>query len=1141
MTQGKTSGFMVFHSNRMEGLRDLLVQYVKDRPLPPLASETILVQSNGMKHWLTLSLAAPDALGICAATQLALPSSALWQIYRTVLGADKLPTHMPLDKSPLVWRIMRRLPAWLDDPRFTPLAHYLQEDTQGLRALGLAQQLADVLDGYQNYRVDWLHHWAGGKDQLHAQLPLPPTQAWQAALWRDLLADVKAHLPAPDSSFISRSDVHQAFVQALQHWPVRKPLAGLPPRLMVFGITALPMQTLQALAALGRFIPVLMFVHNPSFAHWGHLSDQGVAQGHPLLAAWGKHGRDYLHAINELEDKDELGAALHRVNVFIDPAQEAHEAEQTPSALQQLQSAVLHMAEPPSEPIPLEPGDDSISFAQTHSMQRELEVLHDRLLAWLDADPRLQPSDIMVMVPDMAAFAPHIQAVFGRFTPTPASEQTASRHLPYSVADTTSQADPVIQALQTLLQLPQLRISLNDWLALFQVQAVRERFAVSQNDVVRLQGWLAQAGVRWGLDAQHRQAWGISTALPDAEQNTWGFGLQRLLLGYAQGELSPAPWHNTLGQAGINGLDAPLVASVLRWLQAMDHSLHILSAMHTPTRWVQHLQDLIERFFTAHDEPTQRLLEGVLAPLEDWLSDCQLAQFDAPVSLSVVRSHWLAQMDAVSLQRRFMGGGVQFATLMPMRAIPYQVVCLLGMNDGVYPRSPAPRDFDLMSHPGLGRAGDRARREDDRYLFLEAVLSARQRLYISWQGRRASDHAVLPPSVLVGQLMDHLNVCHRLPDGAEPAYSARLQPLQAFSAQYADPASGFVTYAQDWAASRQAATQHNATQAHPMLATAHAPLTLNNQALALLLRHPQEVYFQHRLQTRLDSPAAPHDEDEPFAQDNLSQFILLQELLHSNAQANTLAQWKMQGRLALGDMGTLQQAQMMKLRDALWAYLDPWLHQCQPLTELHSLRLAGAGVTLDLQWGGPAHRWYRRADSGVLHIALRPGKVMDKKRPRLHTLTDVWIAHLCANAAGESTTSVLCATDGLLSLLPLGPAQAQQHLIDLGEVYLQAWAQPLPLACKTACAWLTAQTCAPEKNSPAQTARQATAKARSVFEGGFGMGEVQQSPSLQRAFPQFDDIWPAMQAWAHKVYGPLLQACNVASLSASPDASEGQT
>ena len=182
MSQQQTNGFMVLHSNQLEGLRELAVEFIRNNPLPVLAPEVLLVQSNGMKHWLEMALA--KDLGICAATQVELPSRKLWQIYRAVLGPHRVPAHMPLDKSPLVWRIMRRLPDLLDKPHFAPLKNYLGDHaTNDRRAYQLAAQLADVLDGYQNYRSDWLKDWADGKDQLRtssgihsdsiAAVPLP--------------------------------------------------------------------------------------------------------------------------------------------------------------------------------------------------------------------------------------------------------------------------------------------------------------------------------------------------------------------------------------------------------------------------------------------------------------------------------------------------------------------------------------------------------------------------------------------------------------------------------------------------------------------------------------------------------------------------------------------------------------------------------------------------------------------------------------------------------------------------------------------------------------------------------------------------------------------------------------------------------
>jgi exodeoxyribonuclease V gamma subunit len=187
------------------------------------------------------------------------------------------------------------------------------------------------------------------------------------------------------------------------------------------------------------------------------------------------------------------------VDVFVDPVLTADGQGRTPTMLEQLQSALLNLEPLPHTPHELPADDSSVRFVQAHSAQREVEVLHDRLLAWLDADPTLKPSDIMVMVPDMANFAPHIHAVFGRFAHN--AQHHDPRLLPYTVADTTPRTEPLVQALDTLLQLPQLRLTRVEWQSLFEVAAVRKRFGLEEHDVAQLDSWLADAGVRWGLDA----------------------------------------------------------------------------------------------------------------------------------------------------------------------------------------------------------------------------------------------------------------------------------------------------------------------------------------------------------------------------------------------------------------------------------------------------------------------------------------------------------------------------------------------------------------------------------------------------------------------------------------------------------------
>jgi exodeoxyribonuclease V gamma subunit len=1175
---------MVLHSNQLEGLRELAVQFIRNHPLPVLAPEVLLVQSNGMKHWLELALA--KDLGICAATQVELPSAKLWQIYRAVLGPSNVPAHMPLDKSPLVWRIMRLLPSLLAKPSFAPLKNYLGQaeadaSPMNRRAYQLAAQLADVLDGYQNYRADWLEDWANHKDTLRTQAgtnasafttPLPAAQSWQPELWRDLLDDLAADAEVNaelQHSYSSRAKVHEAFMAKMATLPEGQRPAGVPHRIMVFGVTSLPMQTVQALAALGRVCQVLMLVQNPCQHHWGHVVESRVplaklskqrqahkkdlpipqddgslseadqyklhTDTHPLLAAWGKHGRDYLHLLDGFDDVDQYKGLFHRVDVFVDPADTAADEGREPTMLEHLQSSLLNLAPLPDHLTDVPVHDTSVRFVQTHSAQREVEVLHDRLLAWLDADPTLKPADIMVMVPDMANFAPHIHAVFGRF----ASHEL--RHIPYTVADTTPRTEPLVQAIDTLLQLPQLRVTRVEWQSLFEVAAVRERFGLEEHDVAQLDTWLADAGVRWGLDAPHRKPWGIAPDMADANQNSWLFGIERLLLGYATGASDDlaTPWADTLPQAGVGGLDARVVDGLLQWLRHTQIALIKLRQEHTPTEWVAVLQQLVSLFFKPSDEADERLIERVMAPLETWMAECQLARLDSPLPLVVVREHWMAQLQQPAMQRRFFGGGVQFATLMPMRSIPFKCVCLLGMNDGDYPRSQTPRDFDLMSdaaHAGSTqshwRAGDRSRREDDRYLFLEALLSAREKLYISWQGRRTTDHEVKPPSVLVAQLMDYLNaVWTQRNDKGEPTLAcvAPLQPLQAFSQAYFREGTGVQTYAADWQqAQSNANTQPPRTQNE---AADQAPTELTLKQLNRLLKQPVDVFVRDRLRLHLDTPEAASAQEEPFALDHLDSYTLTQTIVQAPDPEHALQVLRLSGELALAGFGQAQQDMLLQQRDELLERFDEIAKDWPMDVPVQSTRFALGEHSLSAEWANGQQIWKSKADqSAWLQVEMRPGSVLEgkekAKHPRAQTLTTLWLNHLVACASGTPTTSVQIGLNGAVQLDALSQSDALAELQNLVTLYQEAWHKPLPVARKTACAFVMTELTSQDTNAK-DVALQA---AQVVFDGNRNLtGEYESSTTLQRVFHSFADLQNELPDMAERIYGKMVKSARLLS------------
>ena len=1158
-----TPGFMVLHGNRLEDLCELLTQFIKSQPLPPLAPEVILVQSNGMKHWLEMALADDAALGICAATRMELPSGYLWQIYREVLGADVVPQHMPFDKSILLWRLVRLLPVLAaDNPVYAPLERYLSGNTDGRKLYQLALQVADVLDGYQSYRADWLGDWAAGEegsDILRAHdgqsTLLDATHVWQAQLWRDIRADV-----GPALADFSRASVHAKFMTALKKMVAESQTSGqrpasLPARIVVFGISSLPMQTVEALAELGQFCQVLMLVQNPCQHYWGDIVDghdqlrqqirhrqsakplnSSAADAaalhsatHPLLASWGKQGRDYLHLLDDFDRVENYRQRLTRVDVFVDPVG----GEKAPLQLSKLQSAILNLQPLPEVPVPLQE-DASIILVTTHSAQREVEVLHDRLLAWFDTDPELQARDVMVMVPDMETFAPQIQAVFGRFTPG------QPRHIPYSVADTTPRQSPLVQALDQLMSLPGARLSLADWLSLFEVSAVRKRFGVTDSDVAKLQSWLTLAGVRWGLDAKHRMAWGVPDDVPGLDQNTWAFGLRRLLLGYAVG--AGSPWGNTLPQAALGGLDSALISALLDWVEAINLTLKDLTEDKPSEQWSHVLVGIVERFFQASDDAEDRLIQRCLAPLELWLQACEDAQLDMPLPLDVVREHWLSQIEETGLQQRFFGGGVQFGTLMPMRSIPFKVICLLGMNDGDYPRQKAARDFDLMAQNW--RAGDRSRREDDRYLFLEAILSARQMLYISWQGHRSTDNSEQPPSVLVAQLIEYLQA------GWTPARQPEKQPLQAFSESYFLESSPFQTYDKDWARvhgpqDTKAQAGRNANASFEAYTSVPAPTTLTLADLRQLVRQPVEVFFKARLQVRLDTVDELVQEQEPFTLNGLEQYQAGQDLLDAGEIQQAIEKLTLSGKLPMAAFGTRVAAELQQKTQVVLDRQTDWKQHYPHGLPAQSIAVDVHGVTVS---GTLTGLWSREApvygagspavDKGAwLQHNQRVGAVLEGEKEaqtaRAHVVTSLWVHHLLACASGMPVTSVQLGLDGQVVFHTLARQDAMAILQRLVNVYLAAWEKPLPVTCKTAWAYLQAKTQADRlaASNPDKVSNDPNDAARAAFEGSFQRdGERKESAYLALAFETYDEIELEMSALAQLLYGDMAQHVQMACL-----------
>lgn len=793
----------LYPSNKTESLASVMAALMKAQPLSdPLQAELILIQSHGMGTWLRQSLSAE--LGIAAQIDAQMPFSFVWQLASKLLPDAAV---SPLfEKANLRWEIYRRLPSLLAREEFAPLKRYLaalkpdgkaQADSQSvaLDLFKLSEALADSFDGYQNYRSDWIEAWEQQGLCLQGEAAhVAQLERWQAELWRALYVNESSAGVEPDENELAQR-LHRprqlsALKARLQAGDIDKSL--LPERLFIFGLSALPPQWLELFLLLGRYIDIHFLVQNPCRYYWGDVQTeaqrlrwqqsllaQGIAaetiedadallENNALLASWGKLGRDYIASLYQYDESQ--GLEEFSASLFDDWHAAKGEAS---SALRAIQQDILDLN---SRQHVLALSDQSMRFASCHSRLRELEALKDYLLDALSQDPSLALKDIIVMMPNVQDYAPLIEAVFGEGCSTVASgAPEREQYLRFAISDQSARHDyDIAELLLALLELSKQPLSSTQVLDWLMLDALRARFELSETEFGYIAHWLELLNVRWGLSAEHRaQVLGLNSggsgdnaAKPNHNSyhnsyhnrgNTWLRAAQRLLAGHVYGA-QLAPVDDDVLPAALSSGEAQIALSkLLKFLALLEVSVERLGSAQASLSVPESLQNL--RLLWQHwvDEEVlspsfNQQFEQVLDGIE---LQCLVTAMNDAVPFNVVAKCVAAEFERERVSQRFLAGRINFCTLMPMRSIPFKVVCLLGMNEGEYPRPSQQSSFDLMAS-SAARRGDRSRRDDDRYLFLEALLSVRERLYISYVGRSAHDNSERFPSLLVSELRDYL-------------------------------------------------------------------------------------------------------------------------------------------------------------------------------------------------------------------------------------------------------------------------------------------------------------------------------------------------------------------------------------------------
>lgn len=1010
----------VYHSNALDHLRDLLVEMVKRSPLDdPFLADQILVQSPGMAQWLKLELA--EQIGIAANIEFPLPASFLWKVFVSVL--DDVPKRSAYNKESMTWALMRILPDLINDDGFDVLLTYLGQDDNPLRHYHLCAKIADLYDQYLVYRPDWIAAWESGSDE-----PAAGDDAWQPLLWRALVTDTQSRgLP-----HWHRANMYETFVRALAN--NESQLADIPPRIFVFGISALPQNYLEALVALGNNVDVHLMIANPCRHYWGDIIDpsylaklnrlwlgKGIDpnshhydSGHPLLSSMGKLGRDYLHMIQQM--------SLDEVGLFGEPVYD--------SLLHAVQSDILDLynrtadTEPDGFQFQGYECDNSIQVHANYSAMREVEVLQDQLLAMFEADETLKPRDIIVMMPDVAGYAPYIDAVFGN-----AADST---YLPYSISDRSAEQEiPLIANFLQIISLNQSRFGTPEILDILELPATLRCFDLSAAEFEQLRRWVEESGIHWGLDAQSRAEMdGVSF-----HQNSWQFGMDRLFSGYAMGDVEEL-WQSIAPYGGVTGISSAALGQLAAFLQVLADVRALLTQALAVDVWIAKIHQVTERLYIA-DERDQEALELIYHTLESLRETLDEVGFQYSIDAVVIQDYLKEQLGSQRSTQRFLSGQINFCTLMPMRAIPFKVVCLLGMNDSDYPRALPPMGFDLMvEHP---RKGDRSRRDDDRYLFLEAMLSARDKLYISFVGRSIADSSPRVPSVLVSELLEYCDQAygsadiHRATSGSLIKDITTDHPLTAYSTQYFLPNANerLFSYNERWLAA------HNVTQVPAFLTRKLDPPEVDVVELSDLIRFyrdPIRFFFEKRLQIFFSTDADVLSDEEPFESAGLSNYFLRKQLLSASLNDDDLlhvGQFITQtGRLPVGIAGQRELEQRMKDVSELHEKLQPLMRSGEPERVEINLSFAVAHQALQLQgWVDQAYpEHFLRFD--VVHVS---GKQVFTS----------WIQHLATCAEGYPRTTYFRGLSDLLKLSPVPVLTAKAHLERLLTTYIDGLCFPV--------------------------------------------------------------------------------------------------
>jgi exodeoxyribonuclease V gamma subunit len=1034
-------------------LADLVAEPLED----PMVAEMVAVPTRGIERWLSQRLSSHLGVspgqhdGVCANIDFPFPGTLVTGALARAAGVD--PDADPWAPQRSVWPLIEVVESHFDQPWLRPLAEHMRNSGAfgETKRFSSVRHMADLFDRYAVHRPEMLQLWATG-----SMGAVDETGVWQFELWSRLRERIGQPSPA------------ERLLEACTRLRDDAGVLDWPRRLSLFGLTRLPASYLDVIDAIAAGREFHLFLLHPSPVLWDRLAgvvgpgSRFVARDedptadavrNQLLASWGRDAREMQLVLG--------GAIAH----LPDTDEESGIAPVT--LLQRMQGDIRADRPPPGHPLDgqsderalLEPGDDSVRVHACHGRGRQVEVLRDALLHLLENDPTLEPRDIIVMCPDIESFAPLIQATFGGHDPS-AGTMSLAPELEVRLADRSlRQTNPIMAVLAEVLELATARVTATEVLDLAGRDPVRRRFRFTDEDLSRLEEWVERAEVRWGFDAEHRKTFQLETV----ESNTWRSGVSRILLGVAMADERQRLFGGVLPLDDVDSSDIDLVGRVSEFLDRLERSLDSLTGTRDIRGWAATLAEISDSMSLAPGREAWQhaQLKGML---DELVGEATGAGGVSAVLLSSddVRSIVSDRLRGQPTRANFRTGHVTVCTLVPMRSIPHRVVCLLGLDDGSFPRH-IERDGDDLT-AARPRVGDRDVRSEDRQLLLDALLAARDHVVVTFTGRDERSNLPRPPAVPVGELLGVIDHTVRTPNRRARDAIVIHHALQPF-----DPrnfTAGAVMAGTPWSFDRLHLAGARAAQAQrgELRSFLEAPLPMLDQptiaidSLERFLRHPVRAFLRERLRVSLRSNTREFDDAIPIDLNGLDTWQIADRMLKAQL-AGASAQACVDAELARGALppGLLGQAVLDDIEQSLSDLVAAGRSAIAPTSLDVNVELSATtdlvGTVAGLR-GDVVH--------AVSYSTLAPTARLFAW-VRLLALSAAW-PDRCFEALtiGRAAKTQRGCTVSVARLGPLSsdPDERRQlaetHLRTIVDLYQRGMCEPLPLYNKASAAWATA-------------------------------------------------------------------------------------